>query len=62
MVLINLENLFQDMKNANQIQTEMNAISAQNFGTLMPGEAAITSAGNLPNCKKIVHAVGPRYL
>ncbi|XP_041057609.1 poly(ADP-ribose) polymerase family member 14-related sequence 1 isoform X2 [Carcharodon carcharias] len=30
-------------------------------GALMPGDAVITDAGNLP-CSKVIHAVGPRWM
>nr|XP_039258409.1 protein mono-ADP-ribosyltransferase PARP14-like isoform X2 [Styela clava] len=50
-----------DVKNGNQIQTEMNRIIGSNRGNLLPGDAVLTGAGNLPSCKKIVHAVGPRW-
>ncbi|XP_078408475.1 protein mono-ADP-ribosyltransferase PARP14-like isoform X2 [Cetorhinus maximus] len=30
-------------------------------GSLMPGDAVITDAGNLP-CSKVIHAVGPRWM
>ncbi len=41
------------------IQRESDEWVGQN-GPLVPGQAAITTAGNLP-CRFVIHVVGPRY-
>nr|XP_039267038.1 protein mono-ADP-ribosyltransferase PARP14-like [Styela clava] len=50
-----------DKDNGNSIQKEMNKLIERNHGNFLAGNAEITSAGNLPACKKIVHAIGPRW-
>ncbi|XP_078084308.1 protein mono-ADP-ribosyltransferase PARP14-like isoform X2 [Mustelus asterias] len=41
------------------LQDECNRI-VNKHGPLLPGDAVITNAGNLP-CSKVIHAVGPRW-
>ncbi|XP_067843404.1 protein mono-ADP-ribosyltransferase PARP14-like isoform X2 [Heptranchias perlo] len=42
------------------LQNECDRI-VNKYGSLMPGDAVITDAGNL-QCSKVIHAVGPRWM